>query len=159
MDIESKLHFKPWSTYTSVSYQLILARLAQIKRNHYANPDQQVLANLELANEELDALCQSLPAVLRADYVPDAASLSANPQNVSEETSLAYTQNFQRYLVQITIDFERLTVNRIMSIYMPQTEWNQRCRTACLESAKRILAAAAAPPSPLVPFEFKSILL
>lgn len=146
-ELLSTLHSKPLTTYTSVSFQLVMSRLAQLKRSCFASLGHQALANLEFANQEIEKIRFSIPDVLRADYVPHTHDIIHNPH--------FYTQCFQRYLVQMAIEFEKLTVNRNMAVYMPQTEWNSSCRKACLKSAQSILAAAAAPASSYVLFEFK----
>lgn len=113
--------------FTASTFHIYMTKLASIKRKYYFDNDAQ-LDCLLAANEELDRLSESLPPPLR-----NTSSKFVYGNYESQALSL------QRYLIHIATDFERLTINRTMAVYLPKAKWNESCRQACLNYARSLL--------------------
>ncbi|KAF5117649.1 hypothetical protein DV454_000945 [Geotrichum candidum] len=107
-----------------------MSQLAIIKRKYYfdIDPHRLHLENLIAANEQLDKLAASLPALLKS-----------NTQKFMYGDHNSQALSLQRYLIHIATDFERLTINRTMAVCVPKAEWNKSNRKICIDSAKRLL--------------------
>jgi hypothetical protein len=115
---------------TVSTYHIYMSQLAIIKRKYYFDIDPQRLhlENLIAANEQLDKLAGSLPALLKN-----------NTQKFIYGDHNSQALSLQRYLIHIATDFERLTINRTMAVCVPKAEWNKSSRQICIDSAKRLL--------------------
>lgn len=115
---------------TVSTYHIYMSQLAIIKRKYYfdIDPHRLHLENLIAANEQLDKLAASLPALLKS-----------NTQKFMYGDHNSQALSLQRYLIHIATDFERLTINRTMAVCVPKAEWNKSNRKICIDSAKRLL--------------------
>lgn len=136
----------PWPSeaFTGSTFQIYFSKLALIKRTYYFNAEgfrnTSPLESLMLANEEVKKLRDSLPLALRNKN-------SKFTYGTYDSSALS----LQRYLIHIATDFELLTINRTLALYVSQNEWNKAYRLICLDSAHSILMSCRAD----VPLAFK----
>lgn len=120
----------PLKSFTVSAFHIYMSKLASIKRRYYfdINSHSVIYENLVSANEELDKLMETLPSPLE---------ISSRKYIFGDITS--QTLSWQRFLIQVITDFERLNINRTMSVCVSKTEWNRTCRKTCQKSARSLL--------------------